>query len=154
MVLSEGAPVRERTEGDIACRAVVEVRSPEQLATIAGLRPLRHFLARRRIALRLPFVDSSRQQSAERRWNFWLGVCGCQAGALFLLGALVWQIGNRPGAQLPLLAAVLRAGALAVTAGIAGKAAAVLGARAIFTVEAGLFLRRVRRDSGEPRLLP
>jgi ABC-type iron transport system FetAB permease component len=125
----------------------VLVRTPEQLAAVARIRPLWQFMAEKRLVLQFTSLDDRLQQAAERRLNFWLSVCGCQAGALFFLTALVWQIAQRSHAHAPIPEAVLLIGGTAVAAGIVGKAAAILAARAIFLAQAARFIRTIRRES-------
>ena len=121
---------------------ILQVTSADQLATLAGLR-LR-WSSPAAISLSLPFVETGLQRTVERRLNFLRGVCGCQAGALFALGALAWSIASPPDAGST-LGAVLRAAAFVVGMGILGKALALLGARALFASQASRLVRRAAR---------
>jgi hypothetical protein len=145
--------IREQTGNDSRRIEVVEVRSPEQLAAVAALRPLRRFISAKRLLLRIPSVKAPLQQATERRLNFWLRVCGCQAGALLLLAALAWQIGVLSRAHATPVKAVLLGSMLVAAAGIVGKAISLLIARAMFMAEAALFLRRISARRGKRQFL-
>jgi hypothetical protein len=132
---------------------VVEVSSPDQLAAVARARPVGRFMSAKRVRLRLSSVPHPLQEATERRLNFWLGICGCQLGALVLLGTLGWQIGAAPRTHDSVLEAVLFTGGLSLAAGLLGKSMAVLFARAMFMAEAAWFLWRIRRDARERRVL-
>ena len=119
-----------------------EVRSPKQLAAVAGLWPLKPFMSAKRLLLRIPSVQASLQQATERRLNFWLGVCGCKAGGLLFLAALAWQIGGPSRVHASRIEAVLLGAVWVIAAGIVGKMVTVLIARAIFIAEIALFLHR------------
>jgi hypothetical protein len=121
---------------------LVEVRSPEQLAVVGGVRALRPFTPAKRLLLRMPSVQAPLQHATERRLNFWLGVCGCKAGGLMFLAALAWQIGDPSRAHASILEAVVLGAGSVVAAGIVSKVATVLIARALFITEIALFLRR------------
>jgi len=145
--------VQGQVQDDDARMEVVEVRSVEQLAAVAGFRSLRQFMSPQRLLLRIASVQRPLQQATERRLNFWLGVCGCRVGALLFLGELAWQIEGPSRAHASILEAVLLGGGWVVAAGILGKATAVLIARAMFMAEAALFLQSIRRGP-EERGLP
>jgi hypothetical protein len=117
------------------------VRSPEQLAVVAGLRPFRPLTTAKRLSLQLPSVHASLQHPVERRLNFWLGICGCKSGGLLLLAALVWQIGINSRVHAWTFKEVLLAVGWILTAGVTGKVVALLIARAVFIAEITLFLR-------------
>jgi hypothetical protein len=123
---------------------VLEVSSIEQLAALADVRPWRWFTPAATISLRIPSVGRALQETTERRLNFLRGVCGCQAGALFVFVSLAWYVAG-PAQELDLTASVVRGGALVVGAGILGKVLTVVIARAIFVSEATLFAWRIRR---------
>lgn len=97
------------------------------------------------VTLQLPSIDSRLQAKAERRFNFWRQVCGCQIGALVLFAMLAWRI------PAMLLTADWGWTALATEAGIAllavlgGKALAIMGARLLLAIDIAVFLRRTRR---------
>lgn len=84
----------------------------------------------------------------ERRLDFWRQVCGCHAGALCALAALAWCIFGYDHASASTLGAVLRGVAVVIGAGVLGKAAAVIVARAAFIAETALFIRRAGRPRG------
>ena len=123
----------------------IAVRSPEQLAAVAGLRPFRPLTTAKRLSLQLPLVQASLQHDVERRLNFWLGICGCKSGGLLMLAALVWQIGINSRVHAWTLKEVLLAAGWILTAGVTGKVVALLTARAVFIAEIALFLHRSSR---------
>lgn len=120
---------------------VVEVTSPEQLAVLAGLRPFRPFLSMKRLSLQMPSVQGAPQDAAERRLNFWLGVCGCKPGGLLLLVALIWRIAGHSRTEAWTLEGVLVAAGWVVAAGVVGKLAALLIARVMVLATTASFLR-------------
>lgn len=131
--------------------AVVEVRSIGQLIALADPRPWRWAMSRKAISLQIASVEGSLQQATERRLTFWRRVCGCIAGALFALAALAWCIYSHEHASASLLGAVLRGVAVVVAAGVLGKAAALVAARAAFIAEITFFIRRIGRDAQRQR---
>jgi hypothetical protein len=92
-------------------------------------------------------------RATERRLSYWRSVCGCRAGALFLLAALVWQIVNPPHGHDSTLHAVLRGAGLGIAAGLLGKVAAILLARAIYLSEVAWRAWRSKRRARERRVL-
>lgn len=123
----------------------VEVRSIQQLVSLADPRPWRWAMSAKAISLQIPSVGKSLQQATQRRLNFWHQVCGCHAGALFALAALAWYIYSQEHTSASTLGAVLRGVAVVIAAGVFGKAAVVIVARAVFIAEAAFFIRRAGR---------
>lgn len=97
-------------------------------------------------------MESSVQQATEKRLNLWLGVCGCQAGALFALAALAWCVWGPAQAFDPPFNAVLYGCAIVIGAGVVGKVLTVLSARAMFIADASFFAWRIKRAVQQRRL--
>jgi hypothetical protein len=97
------------------------------------------------VALRLPSMDARLQARAEKRFNFWRTVCGCQVGALLLLGALGFRIPAMLRTPEWTWAALATEGGIALSAALAGKVFSMAGARLLLAVDVALFLRRARR---------
>lgn len=114
--------------------------------SFATMHPWRWFAHQPKISLQIENVENSFLKLTEKRLNFWLGVCGCQAGAVFVLASLAWIVFGS-GGFASTLTAVLYACAIVIGAGIAGKISAILGARAMFIADAALFSWRADRFS-------
>jgi hypothetical protein len=140
--------------GRHARREILEVTSLEGMSALADMRPWRWFGQEAAVSLRLPFIETSIQGRTERRLSFWRGVCGCQAGALFVLASLVWYIASPPEGLESTLSPVLHGAAFVLGAGLAGKVLAILIARAMFATEATLFVRRAKRVLQRERFAP
>lgn len=83
--------------------------------------------------------------ATEKRLDFWRSVCGCQAGALAFLAALVWRGFIEAGAPAWTLGGFGRDLAIVLAAAIAAKLAAIAVARIALAVEI------VRLRAGERR---
>jgi len=125
----------------MSANPILQDTSLDQLAALAG--PRARWSGPARISLELPLVERSRQLATERRLNFLRGVCGCQAGALFAVAALVWSIASPPDAGAA-FAIVLRAAAFVIGMAILGKVLALVAARALFAVQVNRLARHTR----------
>lgn len=96
-------------------------------------------------------MGSPADTALERRLIFWRQVCGCQMGALCALVALGWYICGYDNASASTSGAVLRGVAVVITAGLLGKGAAVIVARAVYISEMALFIRRASRSRSGSR---
>jgi hypothetical protein len=94
------------------------------------------------VALRLPLVDAQRQAAAERRFNFWRKVCGCQVGALLLLVTLGWRIPLMLNAPEWTWMTLATESGIALLAALAGKVLAMAGARLLLAMDIALLRRR------------
>lgn len=80
-----------------------------------------------------------------RRLQFWREVCGCRVGALCAIAGLAWYVFGHDHASASTLDVVLKGAGVVIAAGVLGKAAAIIVARAILRVEIAWFARRLGR---------
>jgi hypothetical protein len=92
-------------------------------------------------------------RATERRLIYWRSVCGCRAGALFFLAALIWEIVAPQQGHESSLHSVLRGAGVCIAAGLVGKAAAVLLSRAMYRAEVAWLARRIKRGAGERQVV-
>lgn len=130
------------------------VTSPERLVAMATALAWKSIFVRRKLSLQMDARAGISQQAIEKRLNFWLAVCGCQAGGLCVLAALAWYLMSGAGALDFTLNAVLYGCAIGLGAGIVGKIAVMLGARMLFVGDALLASRRMRRAAPQGRFDP
>lgn len=97
------------------------------------------------VTLLLPFLEADLQATTEKRFNFWRTVCGCQAGALLLLATLGFRLPAILRTPQWSLAALAKEGGIALSAALAGKVFAIVGARLLLAVDVVLFRRRARQ---------
>ena len=97
------------------------------------------------VALRLPHTDALLQATAEKRFNFWRTVCGCQLGALLLLATLGYRLPAMFRTQDWNWSAVVVEGAIALLAALTGKVLAIGAARLLLLIDVAMFQRRIRQ---------
>jgi|SRR5262244_330189 len=92
------------------------------------------------LVLDLPDVDAHEQARAQKRFNFWRKVCGCQIGALVFIGTVVWSVTS---AEQWSAGTVVRDGGYALGAALIGKLLAIALARVFLVLDMVSFAHRV-----------
>jgi len=83
--------------------------------------------------------------AAEKRFDFWRNVCGCQVGALLLLITLGYRLPTMFRTPDWTWTALTAEGGIALLAALTGKLLAIGGARLLLIADVSLFQRRIRQ---------
>ena len=110
--------------------------------------------APRTIEVLLPGVEANDRCRVERRLNLWANACGCQAGSLFALAAIVWQAAGDWSLASLSPGSVLNAVGWIFGAALLGKLAGFAAARLLFVLELRRLVRRACVRPHHPAEIP
>ena len=124
--------------------------NPGDVAELLRTIPLLGFRPRGRLSVRVPAMDPGIQRGWERRLGFWLDACGCQAGALLAVSALVWRISVILHESPHTWGAVLAHVGWVLGAAVVGKVAGLAIARVLLVLDLKRLSRQMSARSAVP----